>query len=215
MSFTGFIKSWQFMAIIVGILAAAAIGSVVYGVATHTEPGFSDEFRALHFENDLRPLPVCVTGYSAEHDGPEPHDQATATADELGQVEAATQQINDRVGLRLLTSGSPEATPCVIHVQIGVPIDDTWSDPGGRAWPCTSSACCIQTANTGGVEMTGLVLQHELGHCLGLADDCFLSSIMCGGHCCEMRPAEPGTYPPRMTDSDRALLRSLYTGEEQ
>lgn len=199
------------MAIIIGLLTAVVLVLVVVGVTTHTEPGLSSEFTALHFErNTPRPIPVCVTGYSSEHDGPEPYQQQPATDEELSAVAHAVQSINDRVGMHLLDSGNPTDSRCVIHVQLGVPYDETWTDPGDHAWPCTTSACCIQTSNTGQVGITGLVIQHGLGHCIGLADDCFNSSIMCGGHCCDMQ--EGAGLGPRMTDSDRALIRQLYGG---
>ena len=68
--------------------------------------------------------------------------------------------------------------------------------------------CLVTTNNTGTVDMLDLVLQHELGHCLGLAHDDYTESIMYGGAGRALRVTSG--FPPHISDSDRELLRHQF-----
>lgn len=214
-----FIKSWQFMAIIIGVLVLAAGGGVIYGVTTHTEAGFDPDFNFIPGERtagrETLPLDVCVGSYDPSHDGnpnyrPPGGGDANgiqrASEHDLAAVTSAAGVINTRVGgVPLLHVESIATGRCLILVNVGVPEDSSWDDaPGGRAWRC-GNGCCIETSNTGTDEVLDLALQHELGHCLGLGHDNYESSIMYPA----VHPVSSG-FPPRLSDSDRTLLDQTY-----
>jgi hypothetical protein len=213
-----FIKSWKFMAIIIGIFTAVVVGLVIFGVVTHTEAGLDPNFNLIPDEVTAGqltlPIGVCPNSYTSDPHTAEvlqrvaflgntenawtnpTHDDAQAVAD-------AVDIINQRLGRRVLRAGDD----CLIHVNVGVPLDPSWRhEPGGRAWRCHDS-CCIETANTGTSEMLSLALQHELGHCLGLADETDVNAVSIMAP--DLHPTGGG-FPPRITDSDRSLLLGIY-----
>lgn len=176
------------------VLALAAIAGVIFGVLTHEEPGIDP--RAVPWPRDRFPLTVCASSYL---DTSEDHLEAFSAVDEAVEV------TNERLGFHALESSRGDAS-CEIRVTVGVPAEPGWMDPGGDASFGHGPSCDIRTSNTGTSEILHLVLQHELGHCLGLAHDDWEGSIM--------RRVQTETpdreFPPRITDTDRETLRALY-----
>lgn len=171
------------------LLALAAIAGVIYGVTTHTEPGLDP--RAITWPRDRFPLRVCSSSYAGDFDA-------------APIVATALDVTNDRLGFEVLASSREDA--CDVLVILGVPAEEGWMDPGGDAHFGHGPTCTIRTSNTGTTEIRGLVIQHEIGHCLGLDHDDFEGSIMR-----RVQTSTPDrTFAPRITDTDRDTLRELY-----
>ncbi len=197
------IVSW-----VVGVLVLiAAVVGLVYAITTHTEPGLMATTPGFG-PNDL-PIRVCVAAYV-----PDPR----ASRDALQAVDQAVGTTNGRSGAQVFEVELQGEQACPVTITVGAPTEHAaHQDPGGDA-QFTNGAreCAVTMRNNGTTTMLDLDLQHELGHCLGLAHDCWAGSIMCGdenndpsdGSCCTLAPSPDGTYPPRIDDSDRALLRS-------
>jgi hypothetical protein len=192
-----FIKSWKFMAILVALLTLTVAVMLVYGIVTHTEAGFMEE-RPLWEPGDF-PLTVCASSY-------------VETEHRTDAVAYAVATTNSRLGFDAYVLMPVGTTACSVSIVLGAPLDVGATDPGGDAVfdSRVPAHCAISTVNTGTAELTQLTLQHELGHCLGLAHDDFRSSIMFGGEGNSLAPTPSGQFPPRITDSDRALLREAY-----
>jgi predicted Zn-dependent protease len=191
-----FIKSWKFMAVIVAVLTVVAIVGVAYGVLHHEEPGFMAV--RPHWQPSDFPLRVNAGSYATPGE---------LSAHDRTAVFSAISTVNERLGfptLRLAT-GDETWDSAAITVTVGVPTEQGWQDPGGTA-TIHDHRCEIETANTGTDEILGLVLYHELGHCLGLAHDPWEGSIMRP----VQTPTPDGELPPWIDDSDRALLRDVY-----
>lgn len=191
-----FIKSWKFMMIIFGVVLVAAAALIIYGVATHEEPGLMAE--APRWSRDQFPLRACPHAYVDD-----PHAHVAA----MNAVDRAVYATNARLGFDAFV---PEYTGerCDVRVTLGVPAEPGWMDPGGDALLTAGTggvSCDVRTSNVHG-ELLDLTLQHELGHCLGLDHDDYEQSIM--------RPVQRETpdrqLPPWITDHDRELLRGLY-----
>lgn len=194
-----FIKSWKFMAIIVAVLAVCAIAGVIYGVATHTEPGFMPD--APLWEPEDFPLSVCAHAYV--------DDGRQATTDAQNAVDNAIEAINNRLGFTAYRADYLDQH-CDVRVVIGYPSEQGFSEPGGNALLTRTDAgisCDVRTVNAVG-EIRHLTIQHELGHCLGLADEEGANplSIMRD----EQVPTPDREFPPRISDHDRNLLRERY-----
>lgn len=189
-----FIKSWKFMAIIVAVLCVVSIAGVIYGVTTHTEPGFMDTTPGWA-PSDF-PLDVCVYTYTS--DSP----QGPASADDGDNARYVIGLINDRLGFptyRIRLEGE-----CDVVVVYGAPAEAGWQDPGGSA-EIRDHFCDVAISNVHG-ELQTLSVEHELGHCLGLDHDDYETSIMR-----RTQTETPlGVFPPRISDSDRDLLRGAY-----
>jgi hypothetical protein len=205
-----FIKSWQFMLVLVLTLAVIAVVLVVVGVMTHSEPGYMRTVPG--FTRADVPVQVCAGAYS-------PDEAGTRVA--RSAVTDAVRTVNGRMGFELLTMNHRDGEGCThgILVTVGVPYEHshghTIVEPGGSAnFVSRSRFCEITTTNTGTDELLGLAIQHELGHCLGLAHDPFPSSIMCGSDpgqpSCTLSPPPAGSLPPWIDDHDRALLLVSY-----
>lgn len=186
-----FIRSWEFMAIILAVLALVAAILVAVGVSTHEEPGLMPD--AVTWPRDRFPLTVCPEAYL---------DTSDDLLEAVTAVGEASDVINDRLGFPALEVRTDD---CDVRVTVGVPTEPGM-EPGGDARIAHGPICHVRTANTGTSELRHLVLQHELGHCLGLAHDDFETSIMRP----VQTPTPDRTFPPRITDHDRDLLRALY-----
>lgn len=204
--FPNVVRSWQFTLVVFMVVIVATIAALVYGIATHTEPGLMQTTPGFGPGD----LPILVTVHSYGGD-----------VDEPGAIAAVTRAVattNERLGFVALevTTIHPHLTAPVVGVDVGVPTqhdpaDGVVIDPGGAAlFRDGTRECFVTTSNVPTDEYLGLVLQHELGHCLGLDHDCWAGSIMCGGSCCTLAPSPDGSYPPRIDDSDRALLRHVF-----
>lgn len=195
-----FLKSWKFAMIIFAALCAAAIGGVIYGVVTHEEAGFI--YDESPWSPEDYPIGVCVASYDLGVDH-RPH------TDDLVHADAVMDLMNDRLGFFAFRNAGA-GSECRIQVIYNIPVgpgegDGVQVDPGGYAI-VGQGGCNVGISNVTG-EMKSLTLQHELGHCLGLAHDDFESSIM--------RPVQSltpaGSYPPRITDFDRDLINRSRT----
>lgn len=161
------------------------------------EAGFMD-VRPRYLASEA-PLGVCVEAYDGD-------------AHALGVVAAAIHVTNTRLGFKAIGVGED----CAIAILTGAPAERGWLDPGGTATLYTDRTsglrCSITIANTGTDEMLSLVTQHEIGHCLGLAHDDFESSIMRTTQtpAVPMVPGRAPSWPPRITDSDRSLIRAAF-----
>lgn len=192
-----FMKTRNIIMLVAGItifVAAAVVFIVAMVVAD--EPGFMHEDKRW----TMMPLDVGCRGHVPERDSDCEH------------VQGAIERINRRLdfeALRYRPSGG------VINVILGTPAEPSWDEPGGVAelhWEGDRLVSCdVRTINTGSAEILDQTIEHELGHCLGLADDrCNESGPQTSIMCDVQRPVPMGTFPPHITDSDRALLREAY-----
>lgn len=199
------LTKWQLW-LFVG-LTAVCIGLLVFGVFTHKEAGLTRS--EITWEKSKFPLTVSTKAYEGSN------------AEASSAVQAAVKAVNSRLGFQALRNVSGVASADV-QVTVGVPQDSTnntttsgyalaLKDAGGffranisQTDPSHWSNCAIETSNTGIITILDLVLQHELGHCLGLAHDDFNSSIMYPVQ------SEYDGLPPTFTDSDKKILRGLY-----
>jgi hypothetical protein len=132
-------------------------------------------------------------------------------------LRAALGNINRRLGRELLLVGDLTDRSCsggthICYSPESLPGPE-WLDAEGSArhFRMGEAAvppiiCEVTTSNTGDEEMELLVLEHELGHCLGLAHDDFELSIMRR----VQTPTPQGEMGPWITDHDRDLLRETY-----
>lgn len=189
-----FIKSWKFSVAVLGVLTICAFGLVIYGVASHEEPGFMEVTPG--WDTTDFPLAVCATSYNTAGE--------VITESDLALARSVVATVNERLGFTAYRLGDLN---CRVNILLGVPAERGWQDPGGVA-EIRHGYCGVSIANVTG-ELRMLSLYHELGHCLGLAHDEFESSIM--------RPVQSitpeGHMPPWISDSDRSLIRSTYLGE--
>jgi predicted Zn-dependent protease len=199
-----FLKKWQLW--LGAGFTVIVIGLIVFGVLTHSEAGLTRP--TVTWQKSRFPLTVSAVAYAG------PSDEA------VGAAQSAIKAVNSRLGFQALTLVDG---PADIYVAVGVPQESRNSSPiayetvalkdaggfyrvnaavgaGGLHW----NDCHIMTSNTGTSVILHQVLQHEFGHCLGLAHDDFTQSIMYPVQ------KEYEGFPPTFTDSDRKLLRKLY-----
>lgn len=201
-----FIKSWKFMAIAIAVLFAVVIVLLVIGITTHTEPGLQPD--VPRWSRGDFPLSVCAA-HDDEPDAGEHNDR-------LASLTYAIETINSRLGFgvfRFTVEGE-----CQVHFLFNVPYEaGEWDGPGGDSEIVHSGGratlCRVETSNVAG-ELLTLTVEHELGHCLGLAHDDFASSIMRDPDLYPMESTPDRQFPPRITDFDRNLLRGMYAPEE-
>lgn len=198
-----FLKSGKFMAILIAVLTVIAITIVGVGVATHTEPGLMDN-RPGWRHSDF-PLTVCVE-----------RDVGPVTDADTRIVQSTIDTINERLGFAAYGLGeaslcSPRSTARIpIAVMLGVPQEHAQEAGGSAEFVSGDHFCRVEVVNPGTDELEGLVLQHELGHCLGLAHDPgFAQSIMRP----VQHPTHDGAFPPWIDDFDRNLIRRTYGHE--
>lgn len=192
-----FIKSWKFMAVIIAVLTAVSIAGVIYGVATHEEPGFMAE--TPRWEREDFPIELCVHTYGMDYLETDGNPVAPAHVDNASYVVGL---INTRLGFTAYELSGGDA--CEAILTYDTPVEAGWQDPGGTA-EISERYCTVDVSNVHG-ELQTLVVYHELGHCLGLAHDDFSTSIM--RRVQVMTPR--GAMPPWITDYDRGLLRAAY-----
>lgn len=190
-----FLKSWKFAVGVFVVLTVLAVVGVIYGVATHTEPGLmADAPRWGHM-----PLRVLVAT----------HVPGASAVEANRAVTDAQDVLNGRLGFTAFVPGDAR-DEYDVQVTLGVPAERGWMEPGGNAWFSTNGyshpVCVVSTSNTGTAELEQLTLQHELEHCLGLAHDDYAQSIMRRVQV----PTPARELPPWISDSDKSLLVGLY-----
>ena len=175
------------------VFTALTITLLVVFIVGHEEPTFIVD--APQWQHDDFPLPVEVRAYV-------PGGQVDA----LRAAVSAIVLTNTRLGFGAfrLTDGEPKVT-----ITIGVPVE-AGADAGGHSrihhTGGRAEVCEVETANTGTLEVLGLTLRHELGHCLGLAHDDYGQSIMRP----EQSPVPNREIGPWLSDDDRAAVRARY-----
>lgn len=196
------LRSWQFSFGVFLFIAIAAIVGIVFGVTTHQEPGFMPE-GPMWVSPRTRPPSLCVRTYGMTSDDESP----MALGSDVRVAEWTVSGINTRLGFEMYRMGEE---PCEVTVTFGAPVQQGWQDPGGTATLNRSRETCeVDLANVPTDEMRRSVLEHELGHCLGLAHDEEETSIMRR----VQRPTPDGQFPPRISDSDRDTVRNVYNGQ--
>jgi hypothetical protein len=182
------------MLIAFSVILVGALVFFVLALLNTEDPGFQDD-RQWSVADVQAGLRVSCAGYV-------PGREADCEA-----ARAITRIVNRRLGHDVFVweSDAPQ-----VEILIGVAAESGWLDAGGDAALAANGdtivGCSIRTSNTGTLEMMSLVLQHELGHCLNLAPDPFDASIMR-----EVQRTVPDMqHPPRITDSDRKLIRATY-----
>lgn len=214
-------SNWIMLTVIAAIFIAAAVLLIV-GLLTHREAGLmgvcwgadgtveryldapTDDCPAVRWDG----LPLRVKAMS---NNPSPPDDPERAA------RRAIETINERLGFELLRYEEDGLDHCMeahaVCIRIGEPRQPRWMETAGDTMHFRGSGdgeplyCEVRTSNTGTIELLDLVLEHEIYHCLGLAHDDFDSSIM---RSTPMAHVPDGQFPPRLTDSDRDLLRALY-----
>jgi len=194
------------------LLTLAVIILLPIAILTHEEAGLMNacdtSSGALNYDGMCAPVewepsqfPLDVTVSTTNPHPPADPDDATRSAIDL---------INSRLGFTALRLSSSPTSEVRIDFETAQEVGESWMrDAGGGALHHRDEGrlwCEIRTWNNGTVEMVDKVLVHELGHCLGLAHDDFPDSAMYP----EMRPDGDRLTRPRITDSDRDLLRELY-----
>lgn len=178
----------------VAALAVLVVLLMVAGISGHREPSFID-----HVPRWQREIPLKVS--VSEHGGGDllPRDGAL--------VQQAVSEWNARVGLELFVLSTVDAD---IRVVMHAPAGDGW-EPGGHSELVVRGGravgCDVRVSNVDGDgDVPLLVIEHELGHCLGLAHDDFDSSLMRP----VQSPTPHGQFPPRITDADRSAIRERF-----
>jgi hypothetical protein len=187
--------AWFFLVALFIVLMIAAIVLLTVAIITHEEPGFIDgvpKWDRIDF-----PLNVCAQTYAAP-----------LSADHHSAVETVISWANDRLGFEVFGFADNH---CRVTVVIDAPIESGWRDRGGHSQihhlDNRAQVCEVTIGGTAGGEgLTALVLYHEMGHCLGLAHDDYKRSIMYP----ERTDLPTRVLPPWISDSDRALLRTMY-----
>jgi len=206
------------MYVAVGIIFVAALVGVIYAVVMHYKTLGTDEHFS-HNENGYMedwhqwepgdfPLQLSTNVYTSE-------GQAIVRSQSERAIRAA-ERWNNAAGVELFYVDDwmgQDGGRARVFINIGVPAEPGWMDPGGTAEIVTEEDgwqhCLIQTSNTGTDEILFYVIMHELGHCLGLAHDTWEGSIM---REVQSSPADLRNSP-RVSDHDEALLRNRYGPE--
>lgn len=173
---------------------------LIVGIVKHDEPTFLDD--TYSWSRAAFPLKVRGQRYIVE--GAERPNRSQREA-----LDQAVDVTNQRLGFEALTWAELGSSADIV-VDMGVPPSETWEAAGGHfALTGTDEEyqqCVIYTANTGTQDVLFWVLQHELGHCLGLAHDDFSRSIMYRSQW----TVDDFRDRPWITDADRAAIREKY-----
>lgn len=152
-----------------------------------------------YFERSEAPITLCVSAYEGDSAG------ARKLADYA--LDAA---FTKRLGFKLFTMQPAGSTDCDATLVVGVPHDVGMRDANGTCefdpTQITGDRCQMATSNTGTDDMTVLVIEHELGHCAGLAHDDWIGSIMYP----TLHETDAGEFPPWLSDHERDLLRARF-----
>lgn len=199
------LKSWQFSLAIAILIAVAAIAGAIYGVTTHTEPGWMQDGPMW---NGRGTRVVCVRSYASAI--MDENMISIATPEDLASGEVTIHLINDRLGFDMYRL-SPHLgeRECDVVLTYGVPTEQGIQEPGGSAYLNRVSGVCVADVANATGELKTLVAYHELGHCLGLDHDDYEQSIMRR----TQRETRNGDFPARFSDSDRDLVRQVYMEE--
>jgi len=195
-------KTWAML----GGFAALLVGSIVllvFGISGHSEPGFAHAERGW----SSVPLSVSCRGYAPEDQG------------ECASARSVVNGLNTRLGFSMLR-WAPDDSAADIRITINAPVEVGDPGPCGTPGECFElkgsdamySECDVRTmAVSGAGDLQQLVIQHGIGHCLGLAHDAnagplTLHSIMQP----VQHPTPDGEIPRWIDDWDRDLLRERY-----
>jgi hypothetical protein len=207
------VKSKTFLTVAVACITVLALVFVVVGVLTHDEPTLINGVPRWE-RTDFR-LGVSAMVYA-------PGYPEVAMGDDREVVESAMRNINHRLGFKALEwSGSSGRPDIVITMHAPTVLGDPPEEDafeiraaGGLSRILHENGraieCHVLTSNTARVDVTLLAVEHEIGHCLGLAHDPYGNSIMRDPDVYPMEATPPGEFPPRITDADRRVLRRLY-----
>lgn len=179
------------------LFCLGALAGVLYGVLRHDEPTFDPESDVVWAST---PVNVCL---------------APDNIDYYPRLNAAASAINTAVHGELLhvhEDRPSDRCDIIVIYEMGAELSDpmpgAWRDPAGSAFVGRMSGrplCDVWIGNVSG-ELEHLVVQHELGHCLGLTHDDWEGSIMYTS----LEETPSGEFPPRLTDADREALRRRY-----
>lgn len=190
--------------LITGFLAFLILCSVGVLIAVwfHDEPTFMAD-GAVWNGSDF-PLGVCVKPYESSA-------EATKEASKAGK--AAVDTINDQLDFHALSFRGESDLDCVIFGTLGVPVEPGWVDSGGHAKWQQYVNCSFRTANPPpGLEV--LIIEHELGHCLGLEHDQYEASVMFksvkGMDPTDVKTESVMKFPPSISDDDKKAIRERY-----
>lgn len=195
------------MIVVAAVLAVGAIVGVIYGVTTHTEPGLLTVCWNLDGTADY--TPGCSGSSELRWD----RDRIPLVVDappDSDEVTEAVSIVNDQIGCEVLRLHPGAGLTADVNVALDQPLEvGATQEPGGSARHLRGASgrmfAVVETTNVTNPTLKTRVLVHEFGHVLGLAHDPFQSSIM--------YPTQPDSEEPdfvRFTDSDQALLNSMY-----
>jgi len=174
--------------IIFAVFTALVVTFLVGGLLTYEEPGLA------HPEASWTKTPLSICIEQGKED----------------LVFTVQSSVNTQLGFDALIVNPKPSDTCDITVRMGVAVEVGQDEAGGRytleRHGDTYTHCDVETANTGTTELELLVLEHEMGHCLGLMHDDFDASIMRP----VQKPRRDGSFPAMFTDWDRELLREKY-----